>query len=100
MSEGSTGIRRKASFKSVFPSRVPGPNLFIIVYASSIEQYVKEYVKGSMKSLILWPSGVERWYIIRQPPSCFAITPSPHVRKILMGEFEKVQERVQRHTLF
>ena len=66
-------------------SKAPGPNLFIIVYASSIEQYVKEYVQGSMKSLILRPSGAERWYMIRQPPSCFGITPSPDVRKFFKG---------------
>ena len=63
-SEGCTGIRQKASFRSILLSEAPGSNLFIIVYASSIEQYVKEHVKGSIKSLILRPPGAERWYMI------------------------------------
>ena len=66
-------IRQRASLRSILQSKAPGPNLFIIGYASSIEQYVKEYVKGSMKSLILKPSGAERWYMICQPPSCYGI---------------------------
>ena len=85
--------------KILFPKFfTPGPDLFIIEYASSIEQYIKEYVKGSMKSLILRPSVAERWYMIRQPPSCFGIAPSRDAQKFSKGEFEKVQECIQFHT--
>ena len=52
----------------------------VFVYPVTIEQYVKEYVKSSIKSLIIRPSGAERWYMICQPPSCFGITPSPDVQ--------------------
>ena len=35
-SAGRTAIRRNASFKSILLSKAPGPNLLIILYASSI----------------------------------------------------------------
>ena len=41
-SDGLMGISLKASFKSILLSKVPGPNLLIKSYASSMEQYDKE----------------------------------------------------------
>ena len=52
-----TGIKWKASFRSISLSKAPGPSLFIIVYASSIKQYKNEYVSGLMESSMLWSAG-------------------------------------------
>ena len=57
----------------------------MIVYASSIEQYDNEYVSESIKSLMLWVVGADKWYIIRQPPSCFGTNPNPNVGKLGSG---------------
>ena len=85
------GSSKKYLSDQSFLSKPPGPNLFMIVCVSSIEQYFKDYNTGSMKSLMLKPSGAETWYMIHPPPSCFGTTPSPEVQEFSNRGFERSQ---------
>ena len=47
--------------------------------------YLRVTASGSIKSLMLPPSGTERWVMTRQEPSCFGTTPMPEQWKGLKG---------------
>ena len=71
------GHCRKARFKSILARRVPRPSCCEIFTAWSMVVYLRVTDYGSMKSLMLRPSGAERCVITRNEPSCFGTTPSP-----------------------
>lgn len=59
-SSGDTGTALYASLRSTFASRVPRPNFWMMLTASSIDAYLIEHSAGSTPSFTLEPSGEDR----------------------------------------
>ena len=93
------GFRRAGHICQV-SSSLPGPSRLTMAKASSTEQYVRVYVSGLIKSLMLLPRGADKWSIVLQPPSCLGTKPKPEHQKFGRGgESKGPRTRLSEHSV-